>query len=114
MYSKTYILLLGEEHSIQDLPEQFIYVEFLWWAIAMVFQLFHYNIRLTLYRYYRQNDIADAYRKLMKKFRQHFIVILSQNRTAHFAQFYKIVLHTFNFLLHTLCSKTHYFRPHGS
>ena len=28
-----------------------------------------------------------------------------------FAQFYKIVLHTFKFLLHTLCSKTHYFRP---
>ena len=40
--------------------------------------------------------------------RQHFTVILSQNRTAHFAQFYKIVLHTFKFLLHTLCSKTHY------
>jgi len=31
---------------------------------------------------------------------------LSQNRTAQFAQFYKIVLHTYKFLLHILCSKT--------
>jgi len=35
----------------------------------------------------------------------------SENRTAQFAEFYKIVLHTFKFLVHTLCSKTHYFRP---
>ena len=35
----------------------------------------------------------------------------SENRIAQFAQFYKIVLHTFKFLLHTLCSETHYFRP---
>jgi len=39
-------------------------------------------------------------------FRQHFIVIFPENRTAQFAQFYKIVLHTFKFLVHTLCSKT--------
>ena len=55
-----YIHLLGEEHSIQELPEQFVYVEFLCWASAVVFKLFHCNIRLTLYRYYRQNDIADT------------------------------------------------------
>ena len=61
-------------------------------------------------RYYRENDIADtyAYRKLIiKNFRQHFP---SQNRTAQFAQYYKIVLHTFKLLLPTLCSKTRYFR----
>jgi len=40
------------------------------------------------------------------QFRQNFIVILSENRTAQCAQFYKIVLHTFKFLLRTLCSKT--------
>ena len=27
---------------------------------------------------------------------------------------YKIILHTLKFLLHTLCSKTHYFRPGGT
>jgi len=42
-------------------------------------------------------------------FRQHFVVIFYENRTAQFAQFYKIVLYTFKFLVHTLWSKTHYF-----
>jgi len=38
-------------------------------------------------------------------------VTLFKISTTHWAEFGKIVLHICKFVLHTLCSKTHYFRP---